>query len=351
MHKLHFLFVLLAATISFGQSVGWDFTAPSGEDIGMVINGGSGPSTQGLIVGGDGQIYEAVTGIGMNGGKGVLGSNATGLVADGYHSYPAVVANQHGTATGVSASGYTAGVFGFASGPNDPAGVHGDAMGGLYPSGVKGTATTNTTNAYFAGVTGIGTTGTQPMNSWGVRAAGVGMNLTSPNDNAVGVYATADGAGGLNYGIYASATPARPGATYAGFFNGNVNVTGSCACSPSDEKLKTNVRPLEKGLNTVLALKPKTYDMKVEEYKDRIILADGPQVGLIAQDVEKLMPELVTKVLVPRSEPKSKDGTMDTSPSMDYKTLNYVGLIPVLIKAIQEQEAKIQALERKLANR
>lgn len=189
------------------------------------------------------------------------------------------------------------------------------------------------------------------MSTSGIRVSAIGANRVSPNDNAYGIWATGTGAGGLNYGIYAEGT------TYAGrfqgngVFNGNLTVTGTCACTPSDEKLKKNVKPLNKGLDVIMALEPKAYDMKVDEFKGKLNLAEGPQVGMIAQAVEKIMPELITKVNIPGHESLDEKGNVVKTEAVDYKSLNYVGLIPVLVKAIQEQEAKIEALERKLATR
>ncbi|HSS40090.1 MAG TPA: tail fiber domain-containing protein, partial [Polyangia bacterium] len=76
-----------------------------------------------------------------------------------------------------------------------------------------------------------------------------------------------------------------------------------------------------------LALRPVTY-----QWKDPAKHGEGLQVGLIAQEVQKLIPELVKS--------RGRDAEL---------VLNYNGLIPVLVKAVQEQQAEIDALraERK----
>jgi hypothetical protein len=92
----------------------------------------------------------------------------------------------------------------------------------------------------------------------------------------------------------------------------------------SDANLKTNIQASPYGLNEVLQLNPVQYNWKEQP--------DGKkEVGLLAQEVLKLIPEAV---VVP------EDGS-----AMGMK---YSELIPVLIKAIQEQQLRIENLEAKL---
>jgi|GEM_PF-6520041 len=350
--------LLVFMSTAFSQSHGWDFTAPGGEDTAMIVDGGSGPSTYGIVVGRDNAIWQAVTGIGVNGGKGVLGSDATGLVADGYSSYPAINATQHGSSVGIEASGGYAGVSGWGTG---------NALHYMDPIGVKGGADASGGFATATGVRGsVVVTDYTTTNLTGVDGKAVGNN----DGYAYGLYGEAETAyyttgvhgvaedgyynygvkgvannGVFSYGVYGVASGGYY-ENWAGFFDGDVNVTSTCYCSPSDEKLKKNVRPLDKGLSTILALQPKAYDMKVEEYKGKLNLAKGPQLGMIAQDVEKLVPEAVAKVTVPAREVVGEDGKKTKVEQIEYKNLNYVALVPVLVKAIQELEAKVAALEK-----
>jgi hypothetical protein len=116
------------------------------------------------------------------------------------------------------------------------------------------------------------------------------------------------------------------GAVSAGFFNGKVVVNGNlCAtnlpCS-SDARLKQKITNLGYGLREVLQLRPVTW-----VWRDK---PDGKtQLGLIAQEVEPLMPELV-------------DHEKDEARTLG---LNYIGLIPVMIQAIQEQQAALRGKE------
>ena len=93
----------------------------------------------------------------------------------------------------------------------------------------------------------------------------------------------------------------------------------------SDRRQKENIKPLEYGLDDILKLKPVTHTWL---YSD----STKPSIGLIAQDVEEVLSEIVNT---------SMDG------DKEIKALDYNGLIPVLIKSIQELNKKIEILEAK----
>src|SRR5436190_18733509 len=95
----------------------------------------------------------------------------------------------------------------------------------------------------------------------------------------------------------------------------------------SDARLKQRITNLRYGLGQVMQLRPVTF-----EWKDR---SDGrTHLGLIAQEVEPVMPEVIEK------------GTDASQPL----GMNYANLIPVLIKAIQEQQATLNRTEAEIKN-
>jgi hypothetical protein len=98
----------------------------------------------------------------------------------------------------------------------------------------------------------------------------------------------------------------------------------------SDYRLKVNNQPLQNSLDLVLKLKPITYN---SVSFDGIVNNDVTEVGLIAHEVQEHRPSLVTST-------KDKIGE-NGKPS--YQSLNYAGLVPDLIKAIQEQQAIIKS--------
>ena len=105
-----------------------------------------------------------------------------------------------------------------------------------------------------------------------------------------------------------------------------LNVSGSIGASgyyiSSDRRLKTNIKNLGYGLKDVLSLQPVSYNWKDTSQK-------GTQLGLIAQDVKKVIPEIV-----------AGDENTETL------KMNYTSLVPVLINAIKEQQKQIDDLKK-----
>jgi len=114
---------------------------------------------------------------------------------------------------------------------------------------------------------------------------------------------------------------------------GDVAVAGQIV-HPSDINLKENISSITNGLSTINQLSPKSYTHKTDKAEE-FGLSTKLQYGLIAQEVEEVLPELVIqKALV------GEDGEI-------YKGLNYEKLIPILVAALQEASAKVETLEAK----
>jgi len=153
-----------------------------------------------------------------------------------------------------------------------------------------------------------------------------------------GVYAEvpAGGIPSLNYALYALAVPGGSGSAWAGYFDGNVIRTGNDNFT-SDQILKQNIVPLTNGLNTINQLQAKTFDYNLSSYP-QMNLPNGLQYGLIAQQVQTVLPSLVNSAIHP---PKELNG--QSYPAQSYLTLEYQQLIPILIKAVQELSAQNQS--------
>ena len=124
--------------------------------------------------------------------------------------------------------------------------------------------------------------------------------------------------------------------SFAGFFNGAVNVTGTLTHG-SDRKLKEDLSESENVLEKISQVKAYTY-----EFKDNpdLNLPLGLQHGLIAQDVEKVYPELVKKIVYPIYNDKQELQGTDT-----YKSVNYIGLISELTAAVNQLNQKVEDLK------
>jgi hypothetical protein len=109
--------------------------------------------------------------------------------------------------------------------------------------------------------------------------------------------------------------------TSAGHLHVESDVYAYSSSIASDRKLKTNIVEIPKALDKVKALQGVTFD-----YKDK---ERGSSVGLIAQDVQEIYPELVKLI------PALNEG--DES----YQSLNYSGIIGLLVEAVKELSDKV----------
>lgn len=294
-------------------------------------------STAGVIGSGDYGVMGKGTNAGIHGdgGVGVVGSGATGVTGNGANvGVMGTTTASGGYAVWGNASGSnTKGVFGEGatgvhgkSVSSNGTGIHGQANSS-FGTGVYGEATTYGTGVkglgQYYGVQGVTTEDSYwPIGVSGSVERGAGVEGLANDDNSYGVY-------GQAYGAY----------SYAGYFGGDVMVDGVLYES-SDAMLKQNIRNLDRGLASIMSLKPRAYEMKAGVTKDKV--KSGTKFGLVAQEVQAHLPEIVQNVKAPpKRDASGKPGAERT----EYKAVNYTALIPVLIKAIQEQQARIEALE------
>lgn len=126
---------------------------------------------------------------------------------------------------------------------------------------------------------------------------------------------------------------------YQGHFT-NMTVYGTFT-NTSDRRIKENILPLSGALDKVLQLSGKTYDYTKEymfgdaEYPEAKTLelekSRKNKIGFIAQELEEVLPELVK-----------------TDPETDLKSVDYIGVIPILVESIKEQQTMIDDLQREL---
>jgi hypothetical protein len=125
--------------------------------------------------------------------------------------------------------------------------------------------------------------------------------------------------------------------------NGNITYTGS-STQASDFNLKENITPITNGLDLIMKLSPSSYNYRWNN-DIGLPLSKNKHYGLIAQDVEILLPSLVLnnthryQVNENNYESMEPDGAQNVvTKEFEYKSLNYTELIPFLIKAVQEQQ-------------
>jgi len=105
--------------------------------------------------------------------------------------------------------------------------------------------------------------------------------------------------------------------------------------SNSDERLKNINSIIENALDKILTLRAVNFTWKTDD-------TNAENLGLIAQDVEKVFPQVVNKSKL------SKSINTDNDNDIEYLGVKYTELIPVLVKAIQEQNQTIQELSNRL---
>lgn len=106
----------------------------------------------------------------------------------------------------------------------------------------------------------------------------------------------------------------------------------------SDVRLKRDIEPLEGVLSKVLSLRPARYHYRADEFPGAH-LPNTPQLGVMAQDVASVFPELV----------RSSSLHGESSDSNEYLRIDYIGLVPVMIAAVKEQQLEIRKLEMRVA--
>jgi hypothetical protein len=157
-----------------------------------------------------------------------------------------------------------------------------------------------------------------------------------------GVYANATGSAGTRYGLYGTASGAAT--NYGVYCAGNGGYTGTWTLV-SDRRFKDNIEPVTGILEQLMKLEPVTYNLKQKEY-DYMNFPAGRQYGLIAQDVEKVFPELVETSINPGK--LDDKGRPVEGAEISYKAMNYIGLTPILVEAIKEQQKQIEEMKRQL---
>jgi hypothetical protein len=108
--------------------------------------------------------------------------------------------------------------------------------------------------------------------------------------------------------------------------NGDIEATGTIT-TVSDASLKQNITELT-GVTEKLDLIRGVYFDWIKSGNTGLLLREGRQIGVIAQEVEKVYPELVIK------------------DDKGYKTMDYTKLTAVLLQAIKEQKLQIQSTQQ-----
>ncbi|MBL0051490.1 MAG: tail fiber domain-containing protein [Bacteroidetes bacterium] len=193
------------------------------------------------------------------------------------------------------------------------------AKTGIYSESTGSSDTTTSTGFISRGITAVG----------------------GPGNESAGVVASAGG-GRFNYGLigycgpnYSPSDSDNTKKNWAGYFFGDIIY--SRAFKWSDEKLKSDIKPIETALDKLSRVQTSTYTFKTREFA-QLDLPEGNQIGFVAENMEKVFPELVKESRSPRIV-KGRDHQI-VRESATFKAVNYEGIIPVVVAAINEQSLK-----------
>lgn len=165
---------------------------------------------------------------------------------------------------------------------------------------------------------------------YGTNAGGAGVRGIAGTTSAIGVQGT---------------EPSLVG--WAGLFNGDIGaILPGNFYTVSDQRLKTNVKPLESSLNKILSIRGYSYDANKEDFPKHI-QASRRTIGFLAQELEAIIPEAVTEKQIPSLNVNRTAEDKDVE-LLTVKAVSYDSLIPVLVEAIKEQQLLIEQLRQEV---
>lgn len=161
-----------------------------------------------------------------------------------------------------------------------------------------------------------------------------GSKTFSSTDGVTTFYTSAS----FNNGFTVNANSVVTGSLSVGFTDPATTVVGRIDAandvvvfSTSDERLKSNISSIEDPLEKISSIRGVKFDWIEEPSLQKLHGFIGTDIGVIAQEVEAVLPEIVTDKFT------------------GYKGVKYDKLIPLLIEAIKELNSKVQDLEDRLA--
>jgi Chaperone of endosialidase len=313
-------------------------------------------SNETSIISGVQAAYSTTSGaLQVTGGVGIGGNVIVGgpnSVYTGNVYVTNLIANGASNNGQISATTVTAGTIG-----NSGATLTGTVSTAVQPN-ITGVGTLTALNVSgAAGFTG-GTVTFNPTSSYKLILGDIGNVQISGGSS--GQALTTDGSGNLSWytiptpvgggatqyqvAVYNSATniSGASGLTYNGStlaVTGGITATGDITAFYSDQRLKTNIVEISNALDKVKAISGITYNSN-ELAASLGIGDDREHVGVIAQQVQEVLPQVVVPA------PFDIDPILLGSKSGEnYLTVQYDKLVPLLIQAIKELSAEVEALK------
>lgn len=227
---------------------------------------------------------------------------------------------------------------------NNGVNVGANAMASFENAGIEGVSIDgynyDVTNGYNA-IEGIVSYSGTAFNAAGVFGLAIDNTLIN---SAIGVRGTINGRDG--FGVLGTRANGA-GAGWAGLFIEDLGYTGFFGAA-SDARTKKDINPINGALAIVNQLNPVTYYFDLEKFPN-MGLNREMEYGFIAQEVREILPEITRVKNLPTN------GTVEVSPNSPVENKNelfvmidYTRVIPILTKAVQEQQAIIETQNEKI---
>lgn len=121
---------------------------------------------------------------------------------------------------------------------------------------------------------------------------------------------------------------------------GKLEVTGDIVSLASDKRLKENIIPIDGALNKIDKLNGVYFNYTDKAKEANPHFADGRQVGLIAQEIQEVLPEVVNFA------PFDYGVNNQNISGENYLTLNYDKVVPLLLQAIKELKCELDDVKK-----
>ena len=253
---------------------------------------------------------------------GITGNNV--ITALGYTPYsasnPSGYTNNTGTVTSITGGSYltggaitTSGTLSVdATSANTASKVvardaSGNFSAGTITAALSGNATTATTLQTARNINGVSFNGSADIT---VHSAGTGIGISGTT--VTNLLATSGGAIGGAIAV-----------------SGSITATGDVTAYYSDARLKTEIEPIVDPISKIMSLRGVTF--RPNQTALDLGITDREEVGVIAQEVETVLPQLVVD-----------------SGYEGYKTVKYDKLTALLIEAVKNQQAQIDELKQEI---
>ena len=163
------------------------------------------------------------------------------------------------------------------------------------------------------------------------NSQGVNVSVTNASFTSESIFSTATKTAGTDWMHFYGTSDANTVANIKIFGNGNIQNANNSYGSISDSKLKENIVDASPKLADLMQVKVRNYNL---------IGSTTKQIGVVAQELETVFPAMVDE----SHDRDAENNVLETTT----KSVKYSVFVPMLIKAMQEQQAIIESLKARL---